>query len=272
MPRRDRRVLVDHSTLDDAGRVRATAGARRWCRPSTSSRRSWTTRTTSARSPRPTRSRTCTPWAGAADGARAAVLSGRDAAARGAARDPARRAGQDARGGGQRRRRPLGARSRAQVRLRRDRRGQAAAPADQRGRASATGAAHQAARHRHPVHRAQAATGSSARCCDADAQHGDAQPRRVRGGGGAWARAATDVTGFSLLGHASQMADASGVTLHAFAAADWLLPRVRELILEDVNPGGLARNRGSTRPWWRSRASSRACSRRCTIRRPRAGC
>ncbi|MGH7741626.1 MAG: selenide, water dikinase SelD [Candidatus Eiseniibacteriota bacterium] len=57
------------------------------------------------------------------------------------------------------------------------------------------------------------------------------------------ATAATDVTGFSLLGHASQLADASGVTLVLRPCADWLLPRVRELILQDVFPGGLARNR-----------------------------
>jgi len=57
------------------------------------------------------------------------------------------------------------------------------------------------------------------------------------------ASAATDVTGFSLLGHASQVADASGVTLALSPRPDWLLPRVRELIAADVYPGGLARNR-----------------------------
>jgi selenide,water dikinase len=60
--------------------------------------------------------------------------------------------------------------------------------------------------------------------------------------------AATDVTGFSLLGHASQMADASGVTLELRPAGDWLLPRVREYIAADVYPGGLARNRNFFRP------------------------
>ncbi len=61
-------------------------------------------------------------------------------------------------------------------------------------------------------------------------------------------RAATDVTGFSLLGHASQLADASGVTLELRPSADWLLPRVREYIAADVYPGGLARNRNFFRP------------------------
>lgn len=55
--------------------------------------------------------------------------------------------------------------------------------------------------------------------------------------------AATDVTGFSLLGHASQMADASGVSFVLHPATDWLLPKVIDFIGADVYPGGLARNR-----------------------------
>ena len=61
-------------------------------------------------------------------------------------------------------------------------------------------------------------------------------------------RAATDVTGFSLLGHASQLADASGVSLALSPTAGWLLPRVREYVAADVYPGGLARNRNFFRP------------------------
>ncbi len=57
------------------------------------------------------------------------------------------------------------------------------------------------------------------------------------------ARAATDVTGFGMLGHASQMAEASGVTLQLRPSAGWLLPRVREFVAAGVVPGGLARNR-----------------------------
>ncbi|MEO5988945.1 MAG: selenide, water dikinase SelD [Candidatus Eisenbacteria bacterium] len=56
-------------------------------------------------------------------------------------------------------------------------------------------------------------------------------------------RAATDVTGFSLMGHASQLADASGVTVSLWPSDAWLLPRVREYVLADIHPGGLARNR-----------------------------
>jgi selenide,water dikinase len=55
--------------------------------------------------------------------------------------------------------------------------------------------------------------------------------------------AATDVTGFSLMGHSSQMADASNVTFVLHPTGEWLLPRVREYIGADVYPGGLARNR-----------------------------
>ena len=57
------------------------------------------------------------------------------------------------------------------------------------------------------------------------------------------ARAATDVTGFGLLGHASQLADASGVTLRLEPKATWLLPRVLELAAAGAVPGGLHKNR-----------------------------
>jgi selenide,water dikinase len=57
------------------------------------------------------------------------------------------------------------------------------------------------------------------------------------------ARAATDITGFGLLGHASQLADASRATLRLTPRADWLLPRVLEFVRAGTVPGGLARNR-----------------------------
>lgn len=56
-------------------------------------------------------------------------------------------------------------------------------------------------------------------------------------------RAATDVTGFGLLGHASQMADESGVTLLLRPGPEWFLPKVLEFVGAGVHPGGLARNR-----------------------------
>ncbi|HEU5479250.1 MAG TPA: selenide, water dikinase SelD [Candidatus Tumulicola sp.] len=55
-------------------------------------------------------------------------------------------------------------------------------------------------------------------------------------------RAATDVTGFGLLGHAGGMASASGVAIAVDAAAVPLMPRVLELIAGGVVPGGTLHN------------------------------
>jgi selenide,water dikinase len=57
------------------------------------------------------------------------------------------------------------------------------------------------------------------------------------------ARAATDVTGFGLLGHAAQVADASGVTLRLAPQRSWFLPRVLELAMAGEIAGGLTNNR-----------------------------
>lgn len=57
------------------------------------------------------------------------------------------------------------------------------------------------------------------------------------------ARAATDITGYGLLGHASQLADASGVTLRLAPSPAWLLPRALECAKAGIAPGGLAKNR-----------------------------
>ena len=56
-------------------------------------------------------------------------------------------------------------------------------------------------------------------------------------------RAATDVTGFGLLGHAAQMAEASRVTFRLAPSEDWLLPQALSFVRQGVVPGGLARNR-----------------------------
>ncbi len=56
------------------------------------------------------------------------------------------------------------------------------------------------------------------------------------------AHAATDITGFGLLGHAFEMARASNVALHIRASAVPLLPRVLDLIERDVIPGGTRDN------------------------------
>ena len=57
------------------------------------------------------------------------------------------------------------------------------------------------------------------------------------------AHAATDITGYGLLGHASQLADASRVSLRLTPSERWFLPRTLELAAEGVLPGGLPRNR-----------------------------
>jgi selenide,water dikinase len=57
------------------------------------------------------------------------------------------------------------------------------------------------------------------------------------------ARAATDITGFGLLGHAAQLADASKVTLRLRPTASWFLPRVLELAAAGETAGGLQKNR-----------------------------
>ena len=55
-------------------------------------------------------------------------------------------------------------------------------------------------------------------------------------------RAATDVTGFGLLGHLKSMMVASGASAEIRAAAVPLLPDVRELASQGFIPGGTARN------------------------------
>jgi selenide,water dikinase len=57
-------------------------------------------------------------------------------------------------------------------------------------------------------------------------------------------RAMTDVTGFGLLGHASQLAEASGVTLVLRLGAIEPLPGTRDLVARGMVPAGAYRNRG----------------------------
>ena len=56
------------------------------------------------------------------------------------------------------------------------------------------------------------------------------------------ASAATDVTGFGLVGHVHEMAEASGLTAHVRAAALPLMPGLIALAEEGMLPGGLFRN------------------------------
>ncbi len=58
----------------------------------------------------------------------------------------------------------------------------------------------------------------------------------------AQAHAATDVTGFGLLGHANEMARASGVALRIVASQVPLYQLAREVLAQGVSPGGTRRN------------------------------
>ncbi len=60
--------------------------------------------------------------------------------------------------------------------------------------------------------------------------------------------ALTDVTGFGLLGHALEMADASGVAIEIDAAAVPLLPGALEYARDGVTTGGAGRNRAHIEP------------------------
>ncbi len=65
------------------------------------------------------------------------------------------------------------------------------------------------------------------------------------------ATAATDITGFGLLGHLQKLATASGVGAVIRAEEVPLLPAVWELLDQGFVPGGTARNLDHVRPWVR---------------------
>lgn len=62
------------------------------------------------------------------------------------------------------------------------------------------------------------------------------------------ASAATDVTGFGLIGHAAEMARGAGVTLRLELAGIPLMKGVRELIADGMLPAGCYRNRDHYQP------------------------
>ncbi len=74
---------------------------------------------------------------------------------------------------------------------------------------------------------------------------GAARAMRATGGG---VHAATDVTGFGLLGHLHNMLIASGVSAEIDAAAVPLLPKAVELVARGAIPGGTKRNREALAP------------------------
>ena len=73
----------------------------------------------------------------------------------------------------------------------------------------------------------------------------DASEAMLEGG----VNAATDVTGFGLLGHLQRMLEASGVSASVDAEAIDLLPGVLELARDHVVPGGTGRNHEFVSPW-----------------------
>ena len=68
-------------------------------------------------------------------------------------------------------------------------------------------------------------------------------PLRLARALGFWPHAATDVTGFSLMGHSCEMAEASGVTLGIDAAAVPVMAHAREMAALGLIPAGAYRNR-----------------------------
>ena len=67
----------------------------------------------------------------------------------------------------------------------------------------------------------------------------------------AHATAATDITGFGLLGHLQKLAAASGVGAVIHAEAVPVLPSAWDLLDQGFAPGGTARNRDHVRQWVR---------------------
>jgi selenide, water dikinase len=69
------------------------------------------------------------------------------------------------------------------------------------------------------------------------------------------AHAATDITGYGLLGHAHEMAHLSGVDLHlSYKTFQWL-PGAQEYGANDIFPGGMGRNRDYFKQWVEFEAS-----------------
>jgi selenide,water dikinase len=62
-------------------------------------------------------------------------------------------------------------------------------------------------------------------------------------------RALTDITGFGLLGHLSELCRASGVSVELWFDALPLLPGAAELVRQGVAPGGTRRNLEFVEPW-----------------------
>lgn len=83
-------------------------------------------------------------------------------------------------------------------------------------------------------------------------------------------KAMTDVTGFGLLGHLSEVCRGAGVQAQLRYADIPKLPGVEDYIAAGAVPGGTGRNLPATAiSWARCRRSGGIC---CAIRRPPAVC
>ena len=87
------------------------------------------------------------------------------------------------------------------------------------------------------------------------------------------ASAATDVTGFGLIGHAAEMARGAGVTIRLDSPHIPIMPGVVELVADGMLPAGCYRNRDHYLPLLGSqhRGSTTPCC-RCSTPRPPAAC
>jgi selenide,water dikinase len=84
---------------------------------------------------------------------------------------------------------------------------------------------------------------------ESDVAEAVASMLRLNSGADGWAvRGATDVTGFGLLGHAREMALASGVTLEIDAGSVPTLPGALDYAARGALPGGLTNNRDFAAP------------------------
>jgi selenide,water dikinase len=74
-------------------------------------------------------------------------------------------------------------------------------------------------------------------------------------------RAATDVSGFGLVGHAHELAEASGVAVELTAAQVPVVPGARDLLAGGLAPSGIARNEAASRGYtdWGTSARALLC-------------
>ena len=141
------------------------------------------------------------------------------------------------------------------------------------GRAGRRRGPDEAAGHGRHRHRGEGGAGPRGRRPRRPALDGHAQPHPGRGRARATAsRAATDITGFGLAGHAADVARESRLTIEIRLADLPLLPGARELAAR-YQPAGLRRTAGSSSRSSRTRPRrTTSCARWPTTRRLRAAC